>query len=74
MFLYAAPDSTAAVLRLIADPPHLLLHFAAGVGLPDPAGLLQGEGRRGRFVCLGAVGDEDRPALTALIAAATAAN
>ncbi|MET3709858.1 hypothetical protein ABIC65_000538 [Sphingomonas trueperi] len=60
------------MLRLIVDPPNLLLHFAEGAALPDPAGLLRGEGRRGRYICLGAVSPDDQPALHALIAAATA--
>lgn len=70
--LYTQPDSAVAMLRLIVDPPNLLLHFAEGAGLPDPAGLLRGEGRRGRYICLGAVKASDQPALLALIAAATA--
>jgi hypothetical protein len=70
--LYAASGGGAAVLRLVVDPPNLLLHFAEGAALPDPAGLLRGEGRRGRYVCLGAVSPDDQPALDALIAAAMA--
>lgn len=71
-FVYASPDRGAVVLRLVVDPPNLLLHFAAGAGLADPAGLLRGEGRRGRYVCLGAVASGDEPALRALIAVAAA--
>lgn len=70
-FLYAPLDGGAAVLRLVVDPPNLLLHVAEGAQLPDPAGLLRGEGRRGRYVCLGAVPSKDQPALLALIGAAT---
>lgn len=70
--VYAAPRQAGPVLRLVVDPPNLLLHFADGAALPDPAGLLRGEGRRGRYVCLGAVSGEDQPALCALIAAAAA--
>ena len=69
-FLYVAPDGGSPVLRLVVDPPNLLLHFAEGARLPDPAGLLRGEGRRGRYVCLGAVASGDEPALRALIAIA----
>lgn len=72
IFLYAPPDGGAAVLRLVADPPNLLLHIAAGAILYDPAGLLRGEGRRGRYVCLGALAREEFPALLALMEAATA--
>ncbi len=71
-FLYTSSGGGAAVLRLVVDPLNLLLHFAEGARLPDPAGLLRGEGRRGRYVCLGAVSCGDEPALHALIAAATA--
>ncbi|WP_333571957.1 hypothetical protein [Sphingomonas sp.] len=62
--------SGPVVMRLVVDPPNLLLHFAEGAALPDPAGLLRGVGRRGRYVCLGAVKAQDRPALLALIGAA----
>lgn len=59
-------------MRLVTDPANVFLHFAQGAALPDPTGLLRGEGRRGRYVCLSAVTAEDQPALFALIAAATA--
>ncbi|WP_245824543.1 hypothetical protein [Sphingomonas azotifigens] len=77
MFLYTSSgggpsDGGTAVLRLVLDPPNLLLHFAEGARLPDPAGLLRGEGRRGRYVCLGAIASGDEPALRALIAVAAA--
>lgn len=71
-FLYVPPGGGAALLRLIVDPPNLLLHFAEGAPLPDPMRLLRGEGRRGRYVCLGALTLDDQPALLALIVAATA--
>ncbi|UYY78122.1 hypothetical protein [Sphingomonas sp. R1] len=76
-FLYTPSDGgsaggSAAVLRLVVDAPNLLLHVAEGARLPDPAGLLRGEGRRGRYVCLGAVASGDEPALRALIAVAAA--
>ncbi|WP_232318559.1 hypothetical protein [Sphingomonas sp. TDK1] len=70
--LYTSPDGGATLLRLVVDPPNLLLHFAEGATLPDPAGLLRGQGRRGRYVCLSAVSPDDQSALHALIAAATA--
>jgi len=62
--------SGPVVMRLVVDPPNLLLHFAEGAALPDPVGLLRGTGRRGRYVCLGAVKAQDRPALLALMGAA----
>lgn len=71
-FLYVAPNGGAAVLRLVVDAPNLLLHFAEGARLHDPAGLLRGAGRRGRYICLGAVASGDEPALRSLIAVAAA--
>jgi hypothetical protein len=44
--------SCAPLFRLVVDPPNLFLHFADGAALSDPAGLLRGAGRRGRYVCL----------------------
>lgn len=71
---YASAVGRAPVVRLVVDPPNILLHFAEGAALPDPAGLLRGEGRRGRYVCLGAVRTEDQLALRILIGAAIAAS
>lgn len=71
MLLYAPPTGGPALLRLVVESPNVLLHFAEGARLPDPAGLLRGEGRRGRYVCLGALKTGDQPALRTLIAAAT---
>ncbi|WP_245653406.1 hypothetical protein [Sphingomonas pituitosa] len=69
--MYAPRSGGPVVLRLVVDPPNLLLHFAEGAGLPDPSGLLRGEGRRGRYVCFGALTAADYAPLLALIAAAT---
>ncbi|WP_294329648.1 hypothetical protein [uncultured Sphingomonas sp.] len=66
-------ENGPVVMRLVADPPNLFLHFSEGARLADPRGLLRGAGRRGRYVCLGAVRAEDQPAVSALIAAAMAA-
>jgi hypothetical protein len=46
------------------------LMFARGVELPDPAGLLQGTGKRARHVKLRRVEDVDNPAVAALVEAA----
>lgn len=72
-FLYAPPQGGGAVLRLVVDPPNLLLHFAAGAALPDPAALLRGEGRRGRYLCLRDPALCDSRHVRALIGAAVAA-
>ncbi|NIJ64795.1 hypothetical protein FHR20_001726 [Sphingomonas leidyi] len=68
---YGAGGKTSdAVFSLAVYPRNLLLYFLPGVGLPDPEGLLQGEGRLGRYVCLREVALLDAPAVIALIAAA----
>ncbi|WP_213982596.1 DUF1801 domain-containing protein [Sphingomonas sp. dw_22] len=62
--------TSEAVFSLAVYPRNVLLYFLPGVGLPDPEGLLQGEGRRGRYVCLTDVALLDEPAVIALIDAA----
>lgn len=49
---------------------HVNVGFFHGAALPDPAGLLQGTGKRMRHVKLGPGRAVDAPALDALIAAA----
>ncbi len=49
---------------------HVNLMFARGASLPDPAGLLQGSGKRARHVKLTALADLDHPALHAMLEAA----
>ena len=49
---------------------HVNVGFYRGAELPDPAGLLQGSGKRMRHVRLTAGEEVDEPALEALIAAA----
>ncbi|WP_163579275.1 hypothetical protein, partial [Klebsiella pneumoniae] len=47
---YSPGEKTSeAVFSLAVYPRNLLLYFLPGVGLPDPEGLLQGEGRQGRY-------------------------
>jgi hypothetical protein len=62
--------TSGAILSLAVYPRNVLLYFLPGIGLPDPEGLLQGEGRQGRYVCLKRVGLLDAPAIRALIGAA----
>lgn len=71
-FLYAAPGTKAPMFRLVPSGPNILLHVSEGAVLPDPAGLLQGGGRRGRFICLRNHVLGENPALSAMIAAAVA--
>ncbi|TLN00814.1 hypothetical protein FDZ74_16265 [bacterium] len=49
---------------------HVNLMFSRGSSLPDPAGLLQGSGKRARHVSLTALEDLSHPALRALLEAA----
>jgi hypothetical protein len=48
------------------------LYFLYGASLPDPKGILEGKGNRGRFVRLTSAGDLERPEVAALLAAAIA--
>ena len=59
-FCYIAPHSN-----------HVNLGFAYGADLPDPDGLLEGQGKALRHVKLRAVSDVERPALRALVEAAS---
>lgn len=52
---------------------HVNLMFARGAALPDPAGLLQGTGKRARHVKLTSPADLEQSALLALLEAALAA-
>lgn len=45
------------------------LGLADGAGLPDPTGLLQGSGKRHRFVRIEAATDLDRPGMRELLRA-----
>jgi hypothetical protein len=68
---YGPGEKTSeAVFSLAIYPRNILLYFLPGIGLPDPEGRLQGEGRVGRYVCLKDVGLLDEPAIIALIDAA----
>lgn len=52
---------------------HVNLGVARGVGLPDPAGLMEGTGKVHRHVKIRKAGDLERPELAQLMAAAMAA-
>lgn len=58
------------VLSLALYPRWVNLFFAHGASLPDPEGLLQGEGARVRRIQLDGAQTLDLPAVRALIAAA----
>ncbi len=59
-----------AVLSLAVFPKWVTLCFLRGKGLPDPAGLLKGEGSRVRHVRLDPPERLDRPEVQALISEA----
>ena len=67
-----APSEKAgqAVLSLAVFPKWVTLCFLQGAGLPDPHGLLKGEGSRVRHIRLVPREKLDDPAVQALIAAA----
>lgn len=67
-------DRTYAGLVCAIAPftAHVNLMFSRGVELPDPAGLLEGTGKRARHVKLKAPADVDNPALRLLLETAVA--
>jgi hypothetical protein len=68
----ATDKASKAVLSLAVYPRWVNLFFLHAAGLPDPQGLLKGEGNKVRHVrLLGAEGFDD-PAIEALIAHAVA--
>ena len=62
----------AAFAYVGAYQAHASIGFFHGASLPDPAGLLEGSGKRMRHVKLRPGQDRDRDAIRALIAAAYA--
>jgi hypothetical protein len=60
------------VLAIAPHTNHVNLQFADGVDLADPAGLLEGTGKRVRHVKSRTLEDAERPALGELIAQAVA--
>lgn len=69
----AGERASEAMFSLAVYPRNVLLYFRFGTTLRDPAGLLRGEGRQGRYVCLKDVALLDAPAVIALLDAALAA-
>jgi hypothetical protein len=60
------------VFAIVPHAVHVNLQFADGVDLPDPAGLLEGTGKRVRHVKNRSPADAERPALRQLLATAVA--
>ena len=71
---YAATERASdVIISLAIYPRNVLLYFLHGKALPDPAGLLKGEGKRGGYVCLFGADTLDDPGVSALLANALAA-
>lgn len=68
----ATERASEAVLSIALMPRWVTLCFLQGVGLPDPHGLLRGEGNVVRTIRLGSAADVDRPEVRELIALAVA--
>ena len=54
--------ASEAIVSLAVSPRGPALYFLHGASLPDPAGVLMGEGRQGRYVRLAGPGTLDEPA------------
>ena len=61
-----------AILSIAARAGSVAVYFLNGAKLPDPTKLLQGAGKRGRFIRVTSAGELTRPAVAALIGAAVA--
>ena len=64
--------ASAAILSIAVYPQYVRLFFLSGVGLPDPNGLLEGNGARVRSIKLQPISQIEAPAVGALIDAAVA--
>jgi hypothetical protein len=62
-----ADQASASLVSIAAYPRWVTLFFLYGRDLPDPLGLLQGDGARVRSIRLGAPDDLDRPAVCRLL-------
>ncbi len=67
-----SPGYKGLIFVITPHRDHVTLGIADGVDLPDPAGLMQGRGKRHRHVKLRHAAELDAPALRALISAAVA--
>ena len=64
--------SSDAICSIALYPRYVSLFLTHGATLPDPAGLLEGAGKKVRHVKLRTPGDIERPPVLALIAEAVA--
>jgi hypothetical protein len=56
-----------AVFSVVVYPRYVVLYFLNGAVLPDPAGMLKGEGKVGRHIRLESAGTIDMPAVRELM-------
>ena|SRR5579862_4734744 len=72
---FSATDrASEAVLSVAIFPKKVGLCFIWGADLPDPDGLLQGDGKQVRHIRVNAAAELDRPAVKRLIRVAIAAS
>lgn len=70
---YAHADkASAAIVSVAGYPRWVTLFFLYGKGLPDPDGLLEGDGVRVRSIRLASPNDLDKPAVQRLLTLALA--
>nr|WP_255719298.1 DUF1801 domain-containing protein [Pelomonas sp. P8] len=69
-----ANKASASLVSIAAYPRWVTLFFLYGKGLPDPDGLLEGEGVRVRSIRLTSPDDLDRPPVQQLLTLALAAH
>ena len=62
-----ADNASAAIVSIAGYPRWVTLFFLYGKGLPDPDGLLEGEGVRVRSLRLASPADLDQPAVRRLL-------
>ena len=62
--------ASEAIFSIVLYPRYVTLFFLQGVHLPDPSGLLQGNGKVVRHIKLESPADLDKPAIQKLIAVA----
>jgi hypothetical protein len=73
VFAFGASErASEAIVSLALYPRYVTLFFLYGVGLPDPQGLLVGDGKQVRSIRLESSRDLARPAVRSLIKAAIA--
>ena len=72
---YCASDrASSCVVSLAVSPKGVALSFYRGATLPDPRGVLRGEGKQNRFIRLDSAATLAKPDVMALLDAAEAQN